>query len=133
MDYEGQLKYLQQKHEEVKTGYAKLFCEKMELDYSDAYFEGTVFCVGDYFIDMKTIVWAMDNEVCEKKFFDWYDYNLFLGENDLGDVTLERYCKNDKPYTEECVKKLREAKDRLLDAQREFDLLLLKAKNEHGD
>ena len=75
----------------------------------------------------------MDNEVCEKKFFDWYEYNLFLGENNLGDVTLERYCKNDKPYTEESVKKLRDTKDRLLNAQREFDLLLLKIKNTNGD
>lgn len=126
------LKDLQKKYEEVKVGYAKLFCENMELDYEDSYFEGTVFCVADYFIDMKTIVWATDNGICEKKFFDWYDYTLFLAENDLGEVSLEKYCNNDKPYTEEEVKKLREAKNKLLEAQRAFEILLFKTKNAHG-
>lgn len=131
-EYDKLLKELQIKHEEVKNGYAKLFCKKMELDYDDSYFEGTVFCVADYYIDIRAIIWALNNEICEKKFFDWYDYNLFLGENELGNVSLEMYCRNEKPYTEDEVKKLRESKNNLVDAQRHFDLLLLQIKNAHG-
>lgn len=123
---------LNKKHEEVKNEYAKIFCEIMGLDDDWAYFSGTIYCVCDYFIDMKTIVWAVNNLVDEETFFNWYDYNLSLGEYKLGEISLEEYCNGKKVFSEEELASLKEAKKKVFESENIFEDLLLEIQKKHS-
>ena len=122
---------LKERYKKVKEDYAILFCKRMGLDYEDSYFTGNVFSVADYFVDFTTIVFAVDNMISETTFFEWYDYNLFLGEAELGDISLEQYCNGRMKYSVEDINKLREAKNQVIDAKRHFETLLLQTKNKY--
>ena len=129
----SRLEKLKRKHEEVKNEYAKMFCERMGLDDDFSYFSGNIFCVGDYFIDMRTIVWAINNLVDEEKFFEWYDYNLFIGENELGEITLEDYCNGKRRFSEEDINRIKSAKSRINEATREFEDIIFEITHKDGN
>lgn len=129
----GRLEKLKIKHEEVRNEYAEMFKERMGLDDDLAYFSGNVYCVCDYYVDIKTIVWAINHLIDEDKFFGWYDYNLFLGENNLGEITLEDYCKGKKKFSDADVDALKAARQRVTEAERNFEDVLYEITHKDGD
>lgn len=125
------LEDLKTRHESLKDEYARYFCKQMGLDINDAYFTGNVFCVGDYFIDMQTIVYAVNNEIKDTTFFDWYNYNLTLGEENLGNVSLEAYVKGNLEYNIDEITRLQNLKDIISESKRNLENYMINLRKKH--
>lgn len=125
------LEDLKTRHESLKYEYAQYFCKQMGLDYSDAYFTENIFCIGDYFIDMQTIVYAVNNEIKDTTFFDWYNYNLTLGEENLGDVSLENYVKGNFEYSIDEITRLQNLKDIISESKRNLENYMINLRKKH--
>lgn len=122
---------LQKKYNDILNEYAKFFCEMIGFDVAGSYFSGTVFCVGDYFIDFKTIKYVVDNQISEDIFFKWYDYNLYLAEIELDTVRIEDFIKGNRKYTNDDLLKLKNAKMKVVLAKKDFENLLENIKKEN--
>ena len=99
--------------------YLRLFCEKHGFDFEDAKDSwvsdsvGGVVCVGDFFVDMETIIADIEMDAPEEEFFKWYDYSIAASEFDLTQPNLSSWLKGCPRTSEETFAKLRELKDSL--------------------
>lgn len=125
------LEDLKTRHESLKDEYAQYFCKQMGLDYNGSYFTENIFCIADYFIDMQTIVYAVNNEIKDTTFFDWYNYNLTLGEENLGDVSLENYVKGNLEYSTDEITRLQNLKDIISESKRKLENYMITLRKNH--
>lgn len=95
------------------TEYLRLFCEKHEFDYEDAKDAwvgnevGGVVCVGDYFVDMVTIIADIELNAPEHEFIEWYDYCLEAHEFGLVVPNFKSWVKGCPRTSEETIERLR--------------------------
>jgi hypothetical protein len=101
-------KYLKNTFESLKESYKWHICDMYDFNFDDSYWTGNVLSAADYFLGFYDVMYAVDNNVNEKILFDWYDYNLTLGEYEFGNVSLENFCKGIIPYDKVCISKLEE-------------------------
>lgn len=127
-DFYEHVKYWKTQFAELKEAYMTLFGELYEFDVSDAYWIGNVLYVADYFIGLYDIMYAVNNCIGEEQFFEWYDYNLTLGNYFLDDVSLENYSKGILPYSKEDVKMLSDLQNDFTKTKIAIDDLLVEMK-----
>lgn len=119
--------------ETVKNEYQKKFVGLYGFDINDSYWTGHVLAVADYFFDFYDIMYAVENNVHEKELFNWYDYNLTIGEYYLGDISLDSYTKGVRPYKDDDINELRKLQSEFNKAKSSLDDLLYKLRNGNTD
>ena len=107
-NFNEHVKYWKNMFVELKDAYKTFFCEQYKFDTNDAYWTGNVLSVGDYFVGLYDVIYAVNYGIIDEQFFKWYDYSLTLYEHSLGNVSLENYVKGIREYSEKDVNKLRE-------------------------
>lgn len=73
---------LKQNYEEACNDYLHEFCERYEIDHSDARWIGGVGEMGevvDYYFSMRDIIYCVDNHVEWDDLMNWYDYSIDAG------------------------------------------------------
>lgn len=92
--------------------YLRLFCEKHDFDYEDAKDSwvggcvGDITCVGDFFIDMRTIITDIEMDAPEEEFLKWYDYNLVADEFGFTTPNFESWLRGCPRVPQESFDKL---------------------------
>lgn len=70
--------------EGICNAYLKAFCHKHLLDLDEAFWghndPGTIACIEGNFIEMDVIRYDIDHDVPPEMFWEWYDYDLEIGE-----------------------------------------------------
>lgn len=123
-----------QNYENVQLQYEGIFCSIYGFDLIDAYWPSNrVLSVADYFFGLFDIMYAVNNKIDSDTLFEWYDYNLTLGNYFLGDVSLENYSKGILPYDKEDVKRLSELQSEFTKAKFAMDDLLVKMKKDKAE
>ena len=115
--------------ETVKNEYQKRFTNKFGFDIKDSYWNGHVLSVADYFFDFYDVMYAVNNNVHEKELFNWYDYNLTMGEYYLGDISLDSYAKGVRPYKDADINELKKLQSEFNKVKSSLDDLLYKLRN----
>lgn len=121
---------LKQQYIDACNAYLEAFCEKHDFDYDEAAnswiggYVGDSCMIGDYcvsFDDMKTDI---DMDVHEREYFKYYDY--FLDAHDLGIIcpNYANWLRGCPIMPEEQRKSLRESKNRVYEAQKDFERIL---------
>jgi hypothetical protein len=86
-----------------------------EVDFSWVEIGG-VFCFADYWVDFNTVLFCLENNVEEDKFFDWYDHCLVVG----GGVSLQDFLILPQKRLEQEQKYISELKERVKTAEEEL-------------
>ena len=121
----------------------RLFCEKHEYGYGhpDTYWLDE-YCscamIGDYSVDLQTMIDDLKMDAPEEEFIQWYDYTLELGMIDPSITTpnFKSWVEGCPRYSEKWMEKLRqrarrvqEAEERVREAQKDLDELIRESKN----
>jgi hypothetical protein len=77
---------------------------------------GGVFCFADYWVDFNTVLYCLENNVEEDKFFDWYDHCILVG----GGVSLKNFLLSPQKRLEQEQKYIAELKERVKFAEEEL-------------
>lgn len=121
---------VKRKYEDACNAYLKLFCEKHGFDYDGAVNSwvagdaGGVCALGDYFVyfeDMKT---DLDNDAPKDEYWLYYDYALEAHELGFNCPNYKNWLRGCPRLSEEQRKSLREAKNRVYEAQKDFERIL---------
>lgn len=114
---------LKSEWQELCNKYLKKFCDKHEYEYEPdcwvANNPGTIACVNDMFVSMEDIRYDIDNDIPEEYFEKWYwkavDVYGLSGEKFMNYAS---FCKGaPDQWTEERLNSIREAKQRVIEAQ----------------
>lgn len=114
---------INERWEEICNEYVTLFCNKHGWEPESEMWvhddPGTTILIGDMYVGMDEIRYDIDNDIDESVFSTWYWKALELYE--LGVETwmnYESFCKGaPDEWPEERIQRLREAKQRLSDAE----------------
>ena len=77
---------------------------------------GDITCVGDFFIDMRTIITDIEMDAPEEEFLKWYDYNLVADEFGFTTPNFESWLRGCPRVPQESFDKLEALKKDLEDA-----------------
>ena len=80
-----------------------------EVRAADAGFFPSVAIIGDYFVDMASLIADIDNDAPEEEFWEWYSYCEDACELDLVQPTLEAWLQGCPRYEERELLDLRAA------------------------
>ena len=116
--------------------YLRKFCDKHKYTYEPdcwvANNPGTIACVNDMFVSMEDIRYDIDNDIPEEYFEKWYWKAV-----DVYSLTEQKYMNYSSfcqgapdQWTEERLNSIREAKQRVLDAQYALEQEINKYKKE---
>jgi hypothetical protein len=76
-------KELKKSYEDACNAYLKAFTDKHGYEYDPDLWvggkAGTIICIGDYFVDMVTVITDIDMDAPEDEFLKWYDYCTEVG------------------------------------------------------
>ena len=112
----------------------RLFCDKHEYDYDPmgwvAGEPGTIASIGDYFVDMATIIADIKMEAPEDEFLKWYDYTLELGTINptIPTPNYESWLRGCPRYSEEHIASLRRSAQRVEEAKQALEELIRETK-----
>lgn len=114
-----------QDYENAVNNYLLLFCEKHDFDYEDAANDwvsgdvGGVTLVGDFFVDMQTILADINLNAPEKEFVRWYDYCLRLYSlgSDISTPNFENWVRGCPRKSEQEIQKLELLHDQAIRAE----------------
>ena len=108
-------KGLKERLVEVVNDYMEAWCDKHDYQYEEDMWVGDdyggICAVGDLFVSFDDVRYDVDNDLPEETFEDWYWYSLEIEE--LGcekNVNLRSYSMGCRPYTEEQLENIRQAK-----------------------
>lgn len=103
------------------NAYLELFCDKHGFDYEDAKESwaggkvGEITLVGDFYVNMTTIIVDIEENAKESDFYEWYDYCLDAHEFDFTTPNYESWLRGCPRTDESTFAKLREIKRNLED------------------
>ena len=120
---------LQRRWKNVCEEYLVSFCDKHEINPKTARWVGDevggVADLGDYFVDLLTIIYDVDNHIEKDKFFNWYNKQLEYADLNMKYLNYQSFCKGaPQPKTDEELEAIRKAKKAVEDAQRELNELI---------
>ena len=113
---------LKKKYIDVVNDYMHTWADKHEYNYeedmwvSNSY--GGICMVGDMYVNFDDVRYDVDNELPENVFDEWYWYSVEIAE--LGctnSVNLGSYARGARPYGDEQIRKIKDAKKRVQEAQ----------------
>jgi hypothetical protein len=87
--------------------------EEVDFSWVDI---GGVFCFADYWVDFNTVLYCLENNVEEDKFFDWYDHSILVG----GGVSLQDFLISPQKRLEQEQKYIAELKEKVKTAEEEL-------------
>lgn len=116
-------------YEFLKNTYKDLFCSMYGFDACDAYWIGHVLSVADFYFDFYDIMYAVNNQIPEKNIFEWYDYDLILGEHFTDKVSLENYSNDILPYKKKDIELLGDLQSQYVKIKYAIDDLINNMKN----
>ena len=101
--------------------YLKMFCNKHDLGCDYIYAKnswvgndvGTAVYCGDYYVDMETIRYDIDNHIDPEEFFKYYNYCLEVSEFNLNIPNYSYWCNGHDVTSKETLQKLRDLKNEL--------------------
>ena len=127
------MKKLKENFIDIVNDYMNAWCEKHGYDYEEDMWVGNdyggVCAVGDLFVSFDDVRYDIDNDLPEKTFEDWYWYSLDIAE--LGCeriVNLKSYSMGCRPYTDEQLDNIREAKKNVEESKRILEYLIKNSK-----
>ena len=126
---------VKRKYEDACNDYLKLFCEKHGFDYDDAVNSwvageaGGVCALGDYFVSFEDMKTDIDNDAPKDEYWLYYDYSLEAHELGFNCPNYPNWLRGCPRLSEEQMKSLRDAKNRVYEAQEDFERIL-KEENE---
>lgn len=103
------------------NAYLELFCDKHGFDYEDAKESwvgrevGGITLVGDFYVDITTMIVDIEENAKENDFYEWYDYCLAANEFDLTTPNYSSWLRGSPRTDEKTFAKLREIKRNLDD------------------
>ena len=127
---------LKQNYETACNAYLKTFCKKHGYNYDIAAVSwiandiGGVCMLGDFCIpfgDMKT---DLDNDAPKDEYWSYYDYSLEAHELGFICPNYANWLRGCPRLSEGQIKSLREAKNRVYEAEEEFERILKKENDE---
>lgn len=114
------------RYENAVHEYCHAFCRKHGYHYDPDGWVGEgvggIVLVGDYYINFDDIRYDIDNDVPEDIFIKYYDYTLEIASLDEGtgkmtNVNYKHFIYGLRPYSEEQLEKIRQAKERVAEAR----------------
>lgn len=117
---------IKKRYENAVHEYCHAFCEKHGYHYDPNEWVcdgiGTTVLIGDYYISFDDIRYDIDNNVPEDVFIKYYDYTLQISSLDDGtgkmkNVNYPHFIKGLRPYSDEQLKKIEDAKKAVKDAE----------------
>lgn len=121
---------LRDNYKKACDAYLHRFCEFIEMDthYADWVDVGGIAEIGDYYVSMQDMITAVEHNVGYEQFIKWYDYTLRVGVLGLPTCNLSNWLKGCPTYSEEQMKRIEEALDRIQKDQEELDRLIKETK-----
>ncbi len=126
-------KTMKESWEALCNEYLRLFCEKHGFEYDPNDWVGgkegigTVCCLSDYWLDLETIRFDIDNAIPAEKFFEYEDYDSKIRDIELSfdllynppreegrmiHINYRSFCKGcPRPYTDEKLREMQEGLD----------------------
>lgn len=99
------------------TQYLALFCDKHGYDLRDAEWvagePGDIATIGDYYVDMRTIIDDLEMDAPEEEFIRWYDYRLDTHELGITSPNFRSWVKGCPRIPEERLQRLRDLRGAL--------------------
>lgn len=126
----GNKELVKRKYEDACNDYLKLFCEKHGFDYDDAVNSwvageaGGVCALGDYFVSFEDMKTDIDNDAPKDEYWLYYDYSLEAHELGFICPNYVNWLRGCPRLSEEQRKSLRDAKNRVYEAQKDFERIL---------
>ena len=113
---------LRQAYNDACNNYLKVWCEKHDLPMEDdpwvASEPGGVAMIGDYFVDMQTILTDIDMNAPEKEWWEWYDYSIETAEVGLPEkCNFKSWLMGCPRYSEEALARIAELRKSVNEAQ----------------
>lgn len=117
---------IRENYNKAVDAYMNAWCDKHELEYeADMWVAGdvgTICMVGDYFVSFDEVRYDMDNDLPGDTFFEWYDYSLDVHDvNPDIKLNFRSYCMGYRPYNEEEMERMREARKRIRELEAEIE------------
>ena len=126
---------VKRKYEDACNDYLKLFCEKHGFDYEEAANSwvandvGGTCLVGDMYASFNDIKTDIDMNAPEDEFYSYYYYSLDACNLGFNCPNYANWLSGCPRLSEEQIMSLREAKNRVYEAKKEFERIL-KEENE---
>lgn len=115
---------LRETYKHVCNGYLHSFCFSYKLDYSDSSWvadeQGTVACIGDYYVGFDDIRYCVDNDVPFETWIQHYDYLLDAEYLGLPLINLPSWCKGAPRASKEQIAHLKELREDLFNQTAEL-------------
>ena len=130
----GNKELVKRKYEDACNDYLKLFCEKHGFDYDDAVNSwvagesGGVCALGDYFVSFENMKTDIDNDAPKDEYWLYYDYSLEAHELGFNCPNYKSWLRGCPRLSEGQRKSIREAKNRVYEAKKDFERILKEEK-----
>lgn len=121
------------KKEDLKNEF-KLLCDKYVQAFMDMYFDDSDMAsydwltddlieVNDYFVNINTVKYCVDNNVLWEDFYQWYDYVLRVNtvDHNIPTPSIDMWVKGCPRRTEEDIENLESLHNHVMEAQRELE------------
>lgn len=99
--------------------YLALFCKKHGFSTCDTYSvgdePGDIATIGDYYVDMRTIIDDLEMDAPEEEFIKWYDYCLEAHDLGIASPNFRSWVKGCPRIPEERLQRLRDLRGALLE------------------
>lgn len=121
---------LRENYNNACNAYLKAFCDKHGFDYNDAKeswiagYVGDVCLCGDFYISLEDMITDIENDAPEDEYIKYYDYTMECHEYGISCPNYISWLKGCPRLSEEQRKSLREAKNRVYKAKKEFERIL---------
>lgn len=126
---------LKQQYIDACNAYLEAFCEKHGFDYGEAANSwvanvvGDACMIGDYFVSFEEIKTDIDMDATKDEYWSYYDYSLEAHELGFNCPNYSNWLRGCPRLSEEQIKSLRKAKNRVYEAKKDFERIL-KEENE---
>ena len=103
------------------NNYLEAFAEKHGFDIADcdwtANEPGGIASIGDYFVDMATIITDIDRDAPVDEWIRWYDYSMDCADLGLPDCNFRSWLMGCPRHNEESYERLRTLRNNVQDAE----------------
>lgn len=126
---------LKQQYIDACNAYLEAFCEKHGVDYDEAANSwigghvGDACMIGDYFVSFEEMRTDIDMDATKDEYWSYYDYSLEAHELGVNCPNYANWLRGCPRLSEEQRKSIREAKNSVYEAKKEFERML-KEENE---
>ena len=126
-------KTLQTMYRNACNNYLEAFAKKHDFDVRDCDWVGNepggIATVGDYYVDMQTIIHDIDSDAPEEEFVKWYDYQMSCAEAELTSCNFQSWLRGCPRHPDETFERLSRLRKEVEDARQRLVLAVEEEKN----